>query len=148
MLQITYNLSENDALVLTQYFDTHTTSNWTIQESRDEEDVFLRGYFDSQTELEKAEQKLKGEIPEIFLESKIEHLPDCNWQDEYKKHFQPWTINSMHWVPAWKRDHYQVPVDETAIFLDPGMAFGMMDHPSTHLCMQILMDFYRTWVSP
>jgi ribosomal protein L11 methyltransferase len=39
------------------------------------------------------------------------------------------------------RDNYHLPLGEVIVSIDPGMAFGTGDHPTTRLCARRLLDF-------
>ena len=74
------------------------------------------------------------DLPEIELEDVAEE----NWVALTQSQFEPIKISDRLWiVPTW----HDAP-DSTAINLqlDPGMAFGTGSHPTTHLCLEWLLD--------
>ncbi len=142
MLQATIELPNSRIRELDNYMDNFSSGNWTIIEFPEENASYMKGYFQSKSEVDENYQKLKNYLTWLPEQPKIKKLKSADWQNEYKKHFKPWCINNMHWVPKWRKNDYFVPKNDKVIYLDPGMAFGMMDHPSTRLCVQILMDFY------
>ena len=65
-----------------------------------------------------------------------ERLDDADWEQAYRRHFQPLQIAASLWiVPSWCE-----PPDPaaTVIRLDPGLAFGTGGHPTTALCLEWL----------
>lgn len=68
-------------------------------------------------------------------------LDDCDWRDSYKAHFKASTFGRLHWVPIWERKTYSLGPGETALWLDPGMAFGTGNHETTRLCCERLVRF-------
>jgi len=64
-------------------------------------------------------------------------VADANWVGLTQAQFEPIRIGSRLWiVPSW----HETPVaardaDAIVLRLDPGMAFGTGDHPTTRLCL-------------
>ncbi|TVQ49559.1 MAG: 50S ribosomal protein L11 methyltransferase [Gloeocapsa sp. DLM2.Bin57] len=71
-----------------------------------------------------------------------ELIPEQDWQDSWKQHWQPREIGDRFLIyPAWIDPP---PSSERLILrLDPGTAFGTGEHPTTQLCLEALaMHFY------
>jgi len=66
-------------------------------------------------------------------------LGDEDWRDSYKAHFKAWRCGRLHWVPVWERATHVLGAGETAIWLDPGLAFGTGNHETTRLCVERLV---------
>lgn len=66
-------------------------------------------------------------------------LGDQDWRDSYKAHFKAWRCGRLHWVPVWERATHVLGAGETAIWLDPGLAFGTGNHETTRLCVERLV---------
>src|SRR5690606_30756214 len=83
-------------------------------------------------------------------------VPDADWVQLTQSQFGPIHIGERLWiVPSWHRDDPAVPVwaeSEPAadasgaihIQLDPGLAFGIGSHPTTHLCLEWLESNLQT----
>lgn len=77
-------------------------------------------------------------------------VPDADWVRLTQAQFGPIQVGRRIWiVPSWHRDDLDIPpvvppsADGAAegpihIELDPGMAFGTGNHPTTHLCLEWL----------
>lgn len=69
---------------------------------------------------------------------------DVDWNQEWKKHYSP--INVTHdlvIIPSWQKEKYQKD-PRIKIYINPGMAFGTGDHPTTILTLQaLLMTFQK-----
>lgn len=66
----------------------------------------------------------------------IERLDDADWAESWKSHYKPFRVAPGLWVvPSWCE-----PPEPQAINLtiDPGLAFGTGDHPTTALCLEWL----------
>ncbi len=142
MFQITFKLSKIHIEDIDNYIYNFDAGNWIVVESPEDDVLYIKGYFNSKNEIEENYQKLKRHLVWLSATPVISELKNTEWQNEYKKHFKPWRINHMHWVPTWRKNDYFIPDNDKVIYLDPGTAFGMMDHPSTRLCIKILMNFY------
>ena len=68
----------------------------------------------------------------------IDLLGDEDWAHSWMAHYKPLPVGSRLWiVPSWC-----APPDPGAIniILDPGLAFGTGDHPTTSLCLEWLSE--------
>ncbi|SKA92315.1 ribosomal protein L11 methyltransferase [Thiothrix eikelboomii] len=73
-----------------------------------------------------------------IAEFKLEQLEDRPWVREWMDNFHPMLFGQRLWVyPSWR----EVPATATEavkILLDPGLAFGTGNHPTTALCLEWL----------
>lgn len=107
-----------------------------IQISQSEDAVLLPseqarviGYFcDADTDLS---------APNLSFEAQIcvETLPTQDWATQWRENFPPLEIGRFLIVPTWEEAPES---DKIALRLDPGLAFGTGQHPTTHLCLEIL----------
>ena len=66
----------------------------------------------------------------------LRSVPDEDWIAKSRAQFGPIRIAARLWiVPGW---HVPPEPDAINLVLDPGLAFGTGDHPSTRLCLQWL----------
>ncbi len=68
----------------------------------------------------------------------VAEVPDEDWGEGWKKHFQPLDVGRVRVRPSWIAD--PVPPGSVEVVLDPGMAFGTGTHPTTSLCLAALSD--------
>jgi ribosomal protein L11 methyltransferase len=72
------------------------------------------------------------EIPEYTAE----HVDDQDWAHAWKKNYKPIHMGGKLWIcPSWCEPPQ---ADAVNVILDPGMAFGTGDHPTTALCLEWL----------
>jgi ribosomal protein L11 methyltransferase len=87
-----------------------------------------------------------GELPElprgrahiggVTVEVSGEELGD-DWADRWKAFHRPVTIgNRLHVRPPWTEPE----ADRIDIVIDPGQAFGTGAHPTTRMCLEVLLD--------
>lgn len=95
-------------------------------------------YFNEPMELSELEfsiKKLFNQAPFKLTQNK--QLNE-NWQKNWMQHYQPQPISRyLTIVPIWQK-HYQAQPQEQIVFLDPGVAFGTGNHPTTQLGAQSL----------
>lgn len=102
------------------------------------EEVVLTGYRrDDQTEtqqdlIEAAQRELDFKF-DLYIEDVQSH----DWANEWRENFPPLEIGKFLIVPSWE----SAPEgDLIPIVLDPGLAFGTGQHPTTRMCLELLGD--------
>ena len=65
----------------------------------------------------------------------VEAVASHDWANEWRENFPPLEIGRFLIVPSWE-DAPQS--DKIAIELDPGLAFGTGQHPTTRMCLELL----------
>ena len=67
-----------------------------------------------------------------------EPVPD-DWAERWKRFHVPVLVGGRLWVrPPWEQEAVRPGVHE--IVIDPGQAFGTGTHPTTRLCLELLLD--------
>lgn len=112
--------------------------------------VRLKAYFNEMKFDEHFRAKLIQQISEIEdLDQNIfkfeEHsIQEQDWENEWKNYFHPFRASNLFTiVPSWEQ-YDKEENDELCIELDPGMAFGTGDHPTTSMCLKAI----ERYVSP
>lgn len=68
----------------------------------------------------------------------IRKLPQQDWAESWKKHFQPIEIGSTLLIkPSWSKQ--RAKKGQSTIILDPGLSFGTGQHPTTEYCLRELV---------
>ena len=66
-------------------------------------------------------------------------LREEDWRDSWKRYFRPQRIGRRLLVkPSWAT--YEVAAGDAVIEIDPGMAFGTGQHPTTAMCLRALEE--------
>jgi ribosomal protein L11 methyltransferase len=66
-------------------------------------------------------------------------LREQDWRDSWKRYFRPRRIGERLLVkPSWAT--YEVAAGDMVIEIDPGMAFGTGQHPTTAMCLRALEE--------
>ena len=88
----------------------------------------------------------KGELPELgeievaagdgLVEVVATEVPD-DWADRWQDFHKPILVGERLWLrPSWEPPHEHA-VD---VVVDPGQAFGTGAHPTTRLCLELLLE--------
>jgi ribosomal protein L11 methyltransferase len=65
-------------------------------------------------------------------------LREEDWAEAWKAHYDIERVGEIVIRPAWR--DYEPADGETVVSLDPGMAFGTGQHPTTRMCLQALPE--------
>jgi ribosomal protein L11 methyltransferase len=63
----------------------------------------------------------------------------ADWRERWKEFHRPVRIGPLWIGPSW----YEPPADATPIVIEPGRAFGTGAHPTTQLCIELLLELER-----
>jgi ribosomal protein L11 methyltransferase len=73
---------------------------------------------------------------------RVRRIREESWRDAWKKHYGIQRIGrSLVVRPSWV--DYKVKGGETVIQIDPGMAFGTGQHPTTAMCLRAIEEHVR-----
>lgn len=107
----------------------------------------MKAYMLHDHELENRIASLKtytGSLSQLFPDLEevrftTEPVPDHNWGEEWKKYFKPLRVSKNIVIkPTWER--YTPAARDIIVEIDPGMAFGTGQHPSTRMCLEAIED--------
>lgn len=118
-------------------------SSWMIQQRSDNEAYVLCGYFDDVEGAKANWNALKGKFKSLSSNPSLESVKEEDWKSNYKQYLAPWSYETLHWVPLWKKDEYKLPNGHVVLWIDAGMAFGTGTHETTQLCAQALLDYKK-----
>jgi ribosomal protein L11 methyltransferase len=77
---------------------------------------------------------------------RVRHLKESDWRNSWKKHFGIQRVGrSLVVKPSWTQ--YRLKGGEIVLEIDPGMAFGTGQHPTTAMCLRALEDLVRPGMS-
>jgi ribosomal protein L11 methyltransferase len=61
---------------------------------------------------------------------------DAGWEDRWRTFHRPVRVGRLWVGPPWE----EPPADAVAVVVDPGRAFGTGAHPTTRLCLELLLE--------
>ncbi len=111
----------------------------------------VRGYIPAGEDYPRIRRSLQVALKMAPLQTppkwrRVKRLREASWRDAWKKHFGVQRIGRALVVrPSWVE--YRPKGGETVIQIDPGMAFGTGQHPTTAMCLRALEGLVRPGVS-
>ncbi|BGE82296.1 50S ribosomal protein L11 methyltransferase [Staphylococcus petrasii] len=112
--------------------------------------VRLKAYFNEIKYTQELKDKIYNDIlalEDIDKDSVLfseKTIAEVDWANEWKNYFHPFRASERFTiVPSWEQ-YTKESNEELCIELDPGMAFGTGDHPTTSMCLKAI----ETYVSP
>jgi ribosomal protein L11 methyltransferase len=80
----------------------------------------------------------EAEIGGVRVQVRGEEVPD-DWEERWKRFHVPVLVGGRLWVrPPWEEPAVRPGVTEVVI--DPGRAFGTGTHPTTRLCLELMLE--------
>lgn len=103
------------------------------------EQATVIGYANDQTPIAALRENVMAGFERAGIESplEIEHLDAEDWSNAWRENFPPLHIGDFWIVPSWEEPNDDWPA-ERVLRLDPGLAFGTGQHPTTRLCLEFL----------
>ncbi|WP_342389261.1 50S ribosomal protein L11 methyltransferase [Salinicoccus bachuensis] len=115
-----------------------------------ESDIRIIVYFDETADIEGKLSEIHDFIESQPLEAKssitmdTKEINEEDWENEWKKYFHSFRVSEQFViVPSWELEDYEFQEDDKLIKLDPGMAFGTGDHPTTSMCLKMVENTVR-----
>ncbi len=100
-------------------------------------EVILVAWFEGAEEAEAARAAVQAEFPEARLH--IEEAPNQDWSESWKQHVRAVQVGRLWVGPPWLVA--EAPSDKERVVIEPKMAFGTGDHPTTSLCLEAVDDY-------
>jgi ribosomal protein L11 methyltransferase len=111
----------------------------------------VRGYLPAHADTEGVRRSLRLALQAAPLVGppkwrRARTIREDSWRDAWKKHFGIQRIGKALIVrPSWV--DYTLKANETVIHLDPGLAFGTGQHPTTAMCLRAIEERVRPGMS-
>ena len=106
--------------------------------------VVIKGYLPADGDLARRRRALRRKLAALPLASAVRSrwLNEEDWAHAWKEFFPVLRVSSRLVVcPTWRS--YRPRHGEAVIRLDPGMAFGTGQHPTTLMCLRALEELLR-----
>jgi ribosomal protein L11 methyltransferase len=156
-LEVAVEVSGIDAETVADAFRQHCSGGVAIEPaSRLEDDAYVpdgdapalvKGYLPPGQDAARLRRSLRTALRFAPLQSpprwrRARRLREEDWRDSWKRYFRPRRVGRGLVVkPSWAV--YEVSAGDTVIEIDPGMAFGTGQHPTTALCLRALEERVR-----
>ncbi|EPX57800.1 Ribosomal protein L11 methyltransferase [Cystobacter fuscus DSM 2262] len=103
-------------------------------------EAILVAYFEDAETAEDARAQLAESFPSARLQLAEEAQQD--WSNAWKVHIKSVQVGRLWVGPPW--EVAQAPADRVRLVIEPKMAFGTGDHPTTSLCLGAVDDYMAT----
>lgn len=114
-----------------------------VKDTDRQHSVELLAYFEDPDQAQ-VEKQVQSQVDQTQLHFTWTQVQEENWQEKWMAFYQPEFISRyLVIVPDWMRYSLDLKADQIPIFLDPGVAFGTGNHPTTQLGGQALEIFMR-----
>jgi ribosomal protein L11 methyltransferase len=80
------------------------------------------------------EERLRGAFAEVSASS-----VEPGWEERWREFHRPVWVGPLWIGPPWE----EPPADAIDVVVDPGRAFGTGSHPTTRLCLELLLELDR-----
>lgn len=80
------------------------------------------------------EERLRSEFAEVSAQP-----VEPGWEERWREFHRPVWIGPLWIGPPWEKP----PAGATSVVIDPGRAFGTGSHPTTRLCLELLVELDR-----
>jgi len=100
-------------------------------------EAILIAYFENRDEAKAAQDELTQEVPTAKFE--LEEVVERDWSTEWRSQIRSVQVGRLWVGPPWEKAN--APADKVCLFIEPKMAFGTGDHPTTSLCLAAVDDF-------
>lgn len=144
---LTVDLPEAESDVAQSTLYDHGASGLEVREPKDKAmpgvrvpaagEVILVGFFESEGDAEAARDELAAEYPTARFA--LEPVVEKDWSTEWRNQIKSVTVGRLFVGPPWERA--TAPKDKVCLFIEPKMAFGTGDHPTTSLCLAAVDQF-------
>lgn len=94
-------------------------------------EAIVIAYFEDTGTAEEARAQVAEDFPSARL--LLEEKPQQDWSNEWKALIKSVQVGRLWVGPPWEAD--SAPQDKVRIVIEPKMAFGTGDHPTTSLCL-------------
>jgi ribosomal protein L11 methyltransferase len=102
-------------------------------------EALVVAYFSTRALAAKAWKKVQRAFPSAT--GALETIEDRDWSTEWRSQIRPVQVGRLWVGPPWEKA--KAPKNKVQLIIEPKMAFGTGDHPTTSLCLAAVDDFMR-----
>lgn len=149
-VSLTIDVSESDSELAQAVLYDHAVAGLEVRDSQNPVmpqvrkpapgDAIIVGYFESADDAKDAE----ADVRQRFTQARtvIEDVVERDWSVEWRSQIKSVSVGRLWVGPPWEKP--TAPADKVCLFIEPKMAFGTGDHPTTSLCLAAVDDFMKT----
>ena len=95
-------------------------------------EAIIVAYFDGKARALSAQKALKRSV--AGAKTRLDAVVDRDWSTEWRSQIRSVQVGRLWVGPPWEKP--KAPADKICLFIEPKMAFGTGDHPTTSLCLE------------
>lgn len=103
-------------------------------------DAIIVAFYDDQANADEAVAAVKEHVPQAAIV--VEPVIEQDWSVAWRERIKSVTVGRLWVGPPWEKPN--APSDKVCLFIEPKMAFGTGDHPTTSLCLAAVDEFMKT----
>lgn len=100
-------------------------------------EAILIAYFEDKSDAAAAQEELTEKVAGARFA--LEDVVERDWSVEWRNQIKSVTVGRLWVGPPWEKE--TAPKDKVCLFIEPKMAFGTGDHPTTTLCLKAVDSF-------
>ena len=149
-LKLTLELAQDDAVQLETFLEDLGALSISFSDAADEplleqkpgetplwQQIQAIALFNEATPPEFISNALWQKFPALLAGATTEILEDREWLNEWKRDSSPKCYGKRLWVYPWEPDT-EAADNQVIVQLEPGLAFGTGEHPTTAMCLEWL----------
>jgi ribosomal protein L11 methyltransferase len=149
-LEVTVIAAPVDAETVADLLRAHTGAGVAIEghsaSPSDDDTLSLKAYLPRDARLPSRSRALRRALSHLGVSQPLSvprgrTVHEEDWASAWKEHFRVQRIGRLVIRPRWRR--YRACPGEAVITLDPGMAFGTGQHPTTRMCVLALQEHLK-----
>ncbi|HYV44585.1 MAG TPA: 50S ribosomal protein L11 methyltransferase [Myxococcaceae bacterium] len=102
-------------------------------------EAILVAFFDGEAAAREARQEVQAQFPRARVQ--VEPVATQDWSEAWKARIRSVEVGRLWVGPPWELERAPAPL--TKLVIEPKMAFGTGDHPTTSLCLETVDLFLR-----
>jgi len=148
-LQLTLKTDKTVAVPLGEFLEGIGAISVSLTDAEDEplleprpgetplwQNIVATALFEGDSNQEIIQTLISEAYPQCAESLSFESVEDREWLNEWKRDTTPKQYGDRLWVYPW--DSPQDDETQTIVYLEPGLAFGTGDHPTTAMCLSWL----------
>lgn len=150
-LEITVTAAPLDAETVADLLQAHTHAGVAIEGDGvppgHDSTLSLKAYLPRDGRLSSRSRALRHALSRLDVSQPLtvprgRTVHEEDWANAWKEHFHVQRVGRLVMCPRWRR--YRARPGEAVITLDPGMAFGTGQHPTTRMCLLALQQHLKS----
>lgn len=148
-VSLTVDVAESKSELAQSLLHDHGTSGLEVRDGNNvvmpsvrapaKGEAIIVAYFAEKGDAQRAQRALKKAFS--ASRTQLDDVIERDWSVEWRSQIRSVQVGRLWVGPPWERA--TAPQDKVCLFIEPKMAFGTGDHPTTSLCLEAIDDFMK-----